>query len=91
MCETGQVKITQFRRPKGNTTTVRATIDKEHADKAVDLIISCELIPPQNVVIYGRKKGQPVEEELTEMGFNGPGDNSPNNALRRLIDRICAA
>lgn len=91
MCETGEVRLTQYLRPNGRTTDLIATIDKEHADKAADLILSCELVPPQNVMIYGRKKGPLEEAELTELGFNGPGDNSPNKALCRLIDRLCAA
>ena len=91
MSETGDVKITQYLRPNGKTTMLIATIDKEHADKAADFIFSCEFVPPQNVMIYGRKQSQSAEEELTELGFNGPGDNSPNKALCRLIDRLCAA
>ena len=42
-------------------------------------------------MICGRKKDQTEEEELTEMASNGPGENEPNIALCRLIDRLCAA
>ena len=85
------VKITQFLRPDDRRRTVIADIDKDHADKAKDLILSCELLPVNQVLIYGRKKDQTEEEEITEMADNGPGENSPTVALYRLIDRLSAA
>lgn len=85
------VKITQYLRPNGKKRIVIADIDKEHADKAKGLILSCELLPINKLLIYGRKKGQTEEEEITEMANNGPGENDPNTALCRLIDRLCAA
>ena len=85
------VKITQYLRPTGMKKTVIADIDKEHADKAKGLILSCELLPANRLLIYGWKKEQDIEEEITEMADNGPGENEPNKALCRLIDRLCAA
>ena len=89
--ETYPVRIIQYLRPSGMKRTVIADIDKEHADKAKGLIFSCELLPGNRLLIYGRKKDQTEEEELTEMASNGPGENEPNIALCRLIDRLCAA
>ena len=89
--ETYPVRIIQYLRQTGMKRTVMADIDKEHADKAKRLILSCELLPGNRVLIYGRKKDQTEEEEITEMADNGPGDNDPNKALCRLIDRLCAA
>ena len=90
MGKTGDVRITQYLGPSGKTTELIATIDEDHANKAKDMIISCEFVPPQNVMLYGRYKIDAVEDELTELGFNGPGDNSPNKALCRLIDRLAS-
>ena len=89
--ETYPVRIIQYLRPNVMKRTVIADIDKEHADKAKGLILSCELLPDNVLMIYGRKKGQTEEEEITEMADNGPGENEPNIALCRLIDRLCAA
>ena len=84
----GEVRITQYLRPSGITKPLIADIDKEHADKAKNLIISCECMPTGHVMIYGRRKEQQEEEEITEMAENGPGNNTPNDALIRLIDRL---
>ena len=89
--ETYKVRIIQYLRPTGMKRTMMADIDKEHADKAKGLILSCELLPGNRLLIYGRKKDQTEEEEITEMADNGPGENEPNVALCRLIDRLSAA
>ena len=86
--ETGEVRIRQYLRPNGNMRTVIATIDKERAEKAKSLRISCECLPTGEIAIYGRHGTETKEEELTEIATNGPGPNEPNIALRRLIDRL---
>ena len=86
--ETGEVRIRQYLRPNGNTRTVITTIDKERAEKAKHLRISCECLPTNEIVIYGRHNTDEEEEEITEIATNGPGENEPNIALCRLIDRL---
>ena len=86
--ETGEVRIRQYLRPNGNTRTVIATIDKDRAEKAKNLRISCECFPTGEIVIYGRHNTETEEEEITEIATNGPGENDPNTALCRLIDRL---
>ena len=86
--ETGEVRIRQYLRPNGNMRIVIATIDKEHAEKAKKLRISCECLPTNEIVIYGRRITETKEEEITEIATNGPGPNEPNIALCRLIDRL---
>ena len=88
MLKDGEVKILQYLRPNGLVRTVIADIDKEHADKAKNLRLSCECLPTGQIMIYGRRYDQTDEEELTEMADNGPGNNTPNDALIRLIDRL---
>ena len=39
-------------------------------------------------MIHGRRYDQDETVELTEIAENGPGNNTPNNALIRLIDRL---
>ena len=90
MGETGEVRITQYLRPNGIKRVLYADVDKEHADKAKDMIISCECITTQNIMLYGRLKTEQEEDEITELGFNGPGEDNPVVALCRLIDRLAA-
>ena len=86
--EPGEVRIRQYLRPKGNMRIVIAKIDKERAEKAKKLRISCECLPTNEIVIYGRHNTETEEEEITEIATNGPGENEPNIALCRLIDRL---
>ena len=86
--EQGEVRIRQYLRPNGNMRTIIATIDKERAEKAKNLRISCECLPTDEIVIYGKHNTDAEEEEITEIATNGPGENEPNIALCRLIDRL---
>ena len=65
-----------------------ASIPDELADMASGLEISCELLPTDRVRIYAHRKGESAEDELTEMAENGPGENTPDIALERLIRRF---
>ena len=82
------IRITQYLRPDGRKAEIFADIPDELKGKADLLEISCEAIPPNHVMIYAHVKGQSAEDELTEMAINGPGDNSPEKALIRLIKRF---
>lgn len=84
----GEVALTQYLRPGGRVKRVLADIDIKHAEKALPLVLSCECLPDGRVVIYGRRHWQTKEEEITEIADNGPGDNTPNDALIRIIDRL---
>ena len=86
--EIGDVRIRQYLRPNGNIRIVVATIDKERAEKAKNLRISCECLPMNKIVIYGRHVEDAEDAEITEIATNGPGENDPNAALCRLIDRL---
>jgi len=83
-----KIRITQYLRPNGRKAVVYADIPDELKGKADLLEISCEAVPPNNVMIYAHVKGQSEEDELSEMAYNGPGENSPENALIRLIKRF---
>ena len=88
MSKDGEVKLIQYLRPTGITRILTADIDKEHAEKAKKLRLSCECMPTGQIMIWGRRHDQTDEEELSEMADNGPGNNTPNDALIRLIDRL---
>jgi hypothetical protein len=82
------INITQYLRPSGKPALVMAYIPDELADLAGELEISCEALPDKHVVIYAHRKAESAEDELTEIADNGPGENSPDKALERLIRRF---
>ena len=82
------IRITQFIRPNRKRAIIYADVPDELYGKAMLLDISCERITPTEVAIYAHVKGESEEDELSEIAFNGLGDNSPNAALERLIKRF---
>lgn len=82
------IRITQYLRPNGKRAELFADIQDELYGKAMLLDISCERITETAVAIYAHVKGESEEDELSEIAYNGPGDNSPTAALERLIKRF---
>ena len=82
------IRISQFMRPSGVKRLLYADIPDELEETANGLEISAEMITPDKVMIYAHRKGESVEDELTELADNGPGRNSPQEALARLIRRF---
>lgn len=82
------IRITQCLRPNGRKAKIFADIPDELKGKADLLEISAEAVPCNMVMIYAHVKGQSAEDELTELADNGPGENSLNKALIRLINRF---
>jgi len=83
-----EIRITQYLRPSGKKDELLADIPDELKGKADLLAVSCETVPPNHVMIYAHVKGQSEEDELSELAENGPGENSPTEALIRLIKRF---
>jgi len=86
----GEVEIIQFLRPDGRRRRMTATVGEELAAKAGGLIISAEELGTGEVAIYVRRKDEPEETEHLELAENGPGKNSPNEVLKRMIDKYGA-
>lgn len=82
------IRITQCLRPNGRKAKIFADIPDELKGKADLLEISAKAVPGNMVMFYAHVKGQSAEDELTELADNGPGENSPNKALIRLINRF---
>lgn len=83
-----RINITQYLRPNGKRAEIPVDIPDELKEIADGLVISCEALPDMHVVIYAHRKEQSAEDELTEIADNGPGENSPDKALERLIRRF---
>ena len=82
------VMVTQYLRPNGKTRIMYAPIGKEYVEKSKNMVCSAEELPNGTIVIYVRWDYQTDEEELLEFATNGPGDNSPNEKLKGMIDKL---
>ena len=83
-----EVEIIQFLRPNGKRRRMTTKLGVELAKKANGIILSCEELTTGQVAIYGRKIGQPIESEYMLLASNGPGDNSPDNVLTKVINHV---
>jgi len=86
----GTVKLTQFIYPLRNREKTSVELPDDVCEMAKGQILSCEMMPKDysKVIFYSRKKEWEEEYEACEIAVNGPGDNSPKNALERLIRRV---
>lgn len=82
------VMVTQYLRPDARKRIVYAPIGKEYVEKSKNMVCSAEELPNGIIVIYVRWDYQTGEEELLEFATNGPGDNSPNEVLMKMIDKL---
>jgi len=83
----GEVEIIQYIRPNGRRMRIAAMIGKENVLKAKDLVISTEELRTGSVAIYVRHVDESEEDEDVQLAYNGPGKNSPNNVLIRMINK----
>lgn len=88
-CGPADVEIIQFLRPDGKRKRVLAEVGEKLAKKAKDLIISAKELMTGEIAIYVRKKNEPEEKERLEIAVKGPGEKSPTECLKRLIQQ-CA-
>lgn len=86
----GDVEIIQFMRPNGRRRRMLAEVGEELAAKSKGLIISVEELGTGEVAIYVRRKDESKESEHLELAENGPGKNSPNEVLKRMIKSYAA-
>ena len=83
-----ELPIVQYLRPNGQKRMMFAPVGKEYVEKAKGLELSTEWLPTGKVALYGKRKGETDEKEITVLADNGPGENDPVIALRILIDRL---
>jgi hypothetical protein len=82
----GEVEVTQYLRPNGRKKLVFADVGEECAKKAEGMRISSEVLTTGEVAIYVRFANEIEESESVGLAVNGPGENSPANVLKRMID-----
>jgi hypothetical protein len=83
----GEVEVIQYLRPDGKRRRMAVPVGEEHVKMAKDLILSAEELQTGEVAVYARKIGEPEEKEIMEIAQNDPGDKSPPNCLKRLIEK----
>jgi hypothetical protein len=83
-----EVEVTQYLRPDGRPVPNYAEVGVEWVRRAEGMHFSAEVLTTGEVAIYGRLDDESEEQEITELAYNGPGDNSPDNALRRIIEKL---
>jgi hypothetical protein len=83
----GEVAVIQYLRPAGERRIVFAPVGEEYVRRASGMIFSSEVLRTGEVAIYARWEGESEEYEKIEIGDNGPGENTPTDALKHLIDR----
>lgn len=83
-----EVEVIQFLRPDGRRRRMAVSVGEKLAEKAKNLIISAEeLTTAGEIAIYVRKIDEPEVNETMEIAVNGPGENSPAEVVRRLIEK----
>lgn len=83
-----EVIVTQYMRPNGEKRIMYAPLGVNYRIKAEHMVCSAEQLGTGEVAIYIRWDYQTKEEELIELAENGPGSQSPNETLKRMIDRL---
>jgi len=85
-----EVKVTQFIRPNGRQEEITAEVDDALQPKVEAIIkaglrFTAEVLPGGKVSLCIENS----EEDLAiEIADNGPGDNDPTAALKRLISKF---
>lgn len=87
LCGPTDVEIIEFLRPDGKRRRVLTEVGKELAEKAKNLIVSAEELTTGEIAVYVRKVGEPEVNEIMEIAVNGPGDKSPLEVVKRLIEK----
>jgi len=81
------VEVIQFLRPGGKRRRMIAPVGEEVAQKAADMVLSGEELTTGEIVLYARFIAEDEENEISEIATNGPGENSPTECLKRLIEK----
>lgn len=86
----GIITLTQFVHLHGERTETSVAMPDDVCELAKGQDLSCEMMPNDysKVVFYSKKKEWEIEDEDIEIADNGPGENSPKNALEKLIRRV---
>ena len=82
------IRITQYLNPSRKSALMFTEVPDELFEMAKDLIISGERITPTQIVLYAHRKGEPADDELSEIAEYGTKNSNPQQALISLIKRF---
>lgn len=82
-----EVEVIQFLRPSGKRRRMLCAVGGKFADMAEDMILSGEELRTGEIVLYARFIDEDKEKEISEIAINGPGEHSPTECLKRLIEK----
>lgn len=86
------IKITQYLRPDGEKRELEADVEDKYAEMSRNMILSAEVLPTEEVVLYARFNDEPEEKERLAFANNelpNPGKNlkDPTKVLCELIEK----
>lgn len=86
----GTLNLTQFMRPDGRKLDISIEgIPDDVCELAKTQVLSCEAINENVVAFYSYPLGtDPDDTEITSLAINGPGLDSPENTLIKLIKEV---
>lgn len=80
------VHLTQYLRPDGREVPVSVELSEEHAERAREMILTCEVLMTGHVAIYGRFEDE--EFDWCELATNEPGPKQPDVMTAKVIDSV---
>jgi hypothetical protein len=83
-----EVSLTQFMRPSGRPEMVRTTVSDEQGVRAIDMVLTCEVLMTGPVAIYGRFNDEEEEDEIVLLATNHPGPKQPDIVTGDVIDAV---
>jgi hypothetical protein len=84
----GELAVIHYVAPFGRQKKVFAPVGEEYVRKAEGMVASAEVLSTDIVALYLRWAEEPEEKELLRLARNGPGADSPNETLKRMIDEL---
>ncbi len=83
-----RLAISQYLQPDGRVKQIHTEVDEEIFELSLDIILSAEVLSPGTIAFYARYIHQGKEDEIMDIAVNGPGENSPQKVLTKLIKSL---
>ncbi len=81
-----ETEVIQYLVPDGKRRKMATLVGRDYVEKAENLIISVEILSPDEVVLYARRINEPKEKDKIMIATNDQGENNTIIMLKKLID-----
>ena len=81
-----EVEVIQYLVPSGKRRRMAALVGEDYVKKAENLILSVEIVNPDEVVLYARRINEPKEKDKVMIATNDQGVNNTIPVVKKLID-----